>query len=291
VRGALFCIQPDTKIHQPVPVSIDVSATLPARDGAAQDPIIVFDRVDVALGGQRIYDKLSFQVRRGEFLCILGPSGCGKSTSLRVMGGLLPIAGGQVSVAGLAPSQAWPEIAFVFQSPRLVSWRNALDNILLASELRFGKAGKEEKERRRARAIELLDMVGLAADAGKYPSALSGGERQRVAIARALAVDPQIIFMDEPFSALDPNTRQRMRAEIEQIWQRTGKTVVFVTHDIDEALQLADRIVLFSGKPTTVLETVAIDTPRPRRPDNDAAAAHRGHLVGLFRAMESTAAT
>jgi NitT/TauT family transport system ATP-binding protein len=271
-------------------VSIDVSAPLPAQDGAAQDPIIVFDRVDVALGGQRIYDKLSFQVRRGEFLCILGPSGCGKSTSLRVMGGLLPIAGGQVSVAGLPPSQAWPEIAFVFQSPRLVSWRNALDNILLASELRFGKAGKEEKNRRRERAMALLDMVGLSADAKKYPSALSGGERQRVAIARALSVDPQIIFMDEPFSALDPNTRQRMRAEIEQIWQRTGKTVVFVTHDIDEALQLADRIVLLSGKPTTVLETVTIDTPRPRRLDNDALAVHRGHLVGLFRAMESASA-
>jgi NitT/TauT family transport system ATP-binding protein len=269
-------------------VSNDVSATLPAPAGAVHDPIIVFDRVDVALGGQRIYDKLSFQVRRGEFLCILGPSGCGKSTSLRVMGGLLPIGGGQVSVAGMPPAQAWSEIAFVFQSPRLVSWRDAVDNILLASELRFGKAGKEEQNRRRERAMALLDMVGLSADAKKYPSALSGGERQRVAIARALAVDPQIIFMDEPFSALDPTTRQRMRAEIEQIWQRTGKTVVFVTHDIDEALQLADRIVLFSGKPTTVLETVTIDTPRPRRLNDDALGAHRDQLVGLFRAMAST---
>ncbi|WP_427184183.1 ABC transporter ATP-binding protein [Bordetella bronchialis] len=259
---------------------------MPALQGAAQDPVIVFEHVDVALGGQRIYDKLSFQVRRGEFLCILGPSGCGKSTSLRVMGGLLPIAGGHVSVAGRGPDQAWPEIAFVFQSPRLVAWRNVLDNILLASELRFGKAGKDERARRRQRALDLLAMVGLAADAGKYPSALSGGERQRVAIARALAVDPQIIFMDEPFSALDPNTRQRMRAEIEQIWQRTGKTVVFVTHDIDEALQLADRIVLFSGKPTAVLETMTIDIPRPRRPDHDVLAAHRRHLAGLFRGME-----
>lgn len=268
----------------------DVSASLPIRNGAVQDPIIVFDRVDVALGGQRIYDKLGFQVSRGEFVCILGPSGCGKSTSLRVMGGLLPIAGGDVRVAGLPPSQAWAEIAFVFQSPRLVSWRDALDNILLALELRFGKADKPEKIRRRERAMALLAMVGLAADAHKYPSALSGGERQRVAIARALAVDPQIIFMDEPFSALDPNTRQRMRAEIEQIWQRTGKTVVFVTHDIDEALQLADRIVLFSGKPTTVLETVTIATPRPRRLDDAVLAGHRDHLVSLFRAMESTPA-
>jgi NitT/TauT family transport system ATP-binding protein len=253
------------------------------------EPIIVFDGVDVDLGGQRIYDKLGFRVARGEFVCILGPSGCGKSTSLRVMGGLLPVSAGQVRVAGLPPSQAWSEIAFVFQSPRLVSWRNALDNIVLASELRFGKGGREEQARRRERALALLDMVGLAQDAGKYPSALSGGERQRVAIARALAVDPQIIFMDEPFSALDPNTRQRMRAEIEEIWRRTGKTVVFVTHDIDEALQLADRIILFSGKPTTVLETITIDTPRPRRLDDDALASRRHRLARLFRDMESTA--
>ncbi|CAM3597048.1 ABC transporter ATP-binding protein [Bordetella flabilis] len=268
-------------------MSADVSATVSAPDGTGQEPIIVFDGVDVDLGGQRIYDKLGFRVARGEFVCILGPSGCGKSTSLRVMGGLLPVAAGEVSVAGLPPSQAWSEIAFVFQSPRLVSWRNALDNILLASELRFGKGGKEEQARRRERALALLDMVGLAQDAGKYPSALSGGERQRVAIARALAVDPQIIFMDEPFSALDPNTRQRMRAEIEEIWRRTGKTVVFVTHDIDEALQLADRIILFSGKPTTVLETMTIDTPRPRRLDDDALASRRHRLARLFRDMES----
>jgi NitT/TauT family transport system ATP-binding protein len=268
-------------IH-PASVSIDASkSSIPA---GSIDPIIAFEDVDVELGGQRIYDGLSFEVRRGEFLCILGPSGCGKSTSLRVMGGLLPISAGRVSVAGLPPSEAWAEISFVFQSPRLVSWRSALDNIVLASELRFGKGSLAE---RRARATELLALVGLAGDAAKYPSMLSGGERQRVAIARALAVDPKIIFMDEPFSALDPNTRARMRVEIEQIWQRTGKTVVFVTHDIDEALQLADRIVLLSKKPTAVLETLIVDTPRPRRLDSDALAAQRAHLVNLFRAMET----
>jgi NitT/TauT family transport system ATP-binding protein len=256
-----------------------------AAGAAAQDSIIVFDGVNVDLGGQRIYDNLSFRVRRGEFLCILGPSGCGKSTSLRVMGGLLPISGGTVSVAGLAPGDAWSEIAFVFQSPRLVTWRNALDNILLASELRFGKG---DKAARRARAMELLDLVGLANDAQKFPSALSGGERQRVSIARALAVDPKIIFMDEPFSALDPSTRLRMRAEIEQIWQRTGKTVVFVTHDIDEALQLSDRIVLLSKKPTSVLETLELKTARPRRLEDEALAAQRRHLAGLFRDLENT---
>lgn len=266
------------------PASVSTEASLSSRPQGAPDPIITFDRVGVELGGERIYDSLSFQVRRGEFLCILGPSGCGKSTSLRVMGGLLPISAGQVSVAGLPPSEAWSEISFVFQSPRLVSWRSALDNILLASELRFGKG---DTEGRRARARELLALVGLANDADKFPSMLSGGERQRVSIARALAVDPKIIFMDEPFSALDPNTRGRMRGEIEQIWQRTGKTVVFVTHDIDEALQLADRIVLLSRKPTSVIETLVVDTPRPRRLDSAALATQRGHLVGLFQAMEA----
>ena len=143
----------------------------------------------------------------------------------------------------------------MFQSPRLVPWRTALDNVLLGTELRFG-AG--DKERRRARASELLSLVGLAGDARKYPSMLSGGERQRVAIARALAVDPKIVLMDEPFSALDPNMRGRMRVEMERIWLETGKTVVFVTHDIDEALQLADRTVVLSNKPTRVLEIIEL---------------------------------
>ena len=174
------------------------------------DPIIAFENVDVAFGDEQIYDRLSFDVRRGEFVCILGPSGCGKSTSLRVIGGLLDVSNGRVIVDGRAPRDAWPEIAFVFQSPRLVPWRTALDNVLLGTELRFG-AG--DRERRRARATELLTLVGLAGDTRKYPSMLSGGERQRVAIARALAVDPKIVLMDEPFSALDPNMRSRMRAE------------------------------------------------------------------------------
>ncbi len=227
------------------------------------DPIIVFENVDLAFGDEQIYDRLSFDVRRGEFVCILGPSGCGKSTSLRIIGGLLDVSNGRVSVDGRAPRDAWPEIAFVFQSPRLVPWRTALDNVLLGSELRFG-AG--DQERRRARANELLTLVGLAGDTRKYPSMLSGGERQRVAIARALAVDPKIVLMDEPFSALDPNMRARMRAEMERIWLETAKTVVFVTHDIDEALQLADRTVVLSNKPTHVLDIIELKTPRPRAP-------------------------
>jgi NitT/TauT family transport system ATP-binding protein len=245
--------------------------------------IITFDNVGVAFGGERIYDNLTFDVRRGEFVCILGPSGCGKSTSLRIIGGLLDVNSGRVTVDGREPRDTWAEIAFVFQSPRLVPWRTALDNVLLGSELRFGSG---DRDKRQATAVELLRLVGLAGDAGKYPSMLSGGERQRVAIARALAVDPKIVLMDEPFSALDPNMRSRMRLEMERIWLETGKTVVFVTHDIDEALQLADRTVVLSNKPTRVLEIIELKTPRPRALDNRDLDTHRQKLVKLFRSLE-----
>jgi NitT/TauT family transport system ATP-binding protein len=249
----------------------------------SESSIIVFDNVGVSFGQEQIFDRLSFEVRRGEFVCILGPSGCGKSTSLRMIGGLLDISSGRITVDGRAPRDAWPEIAFVFQSPRLVPWRTALENVMLGSELRFGSGGAKE---RKARAGELLGLVGLAGDSGKYPSMLSGGERQRVAIARALAVDPKIVLMDEPFSALDPNMRARMRGEMERIWSETGKTVVFVTHDIDEALQLADRTVVLSNKPTRVLETVEVKTPRPRAASGRDLDAPREKLVRLFRSIE-----
>jgi NitT/TauT family transport system ATP-binding protein len=247
------------------------------------DPIIAFDNVGVRFGGEQIYDRLSFDVRRGEFVCILGPSGCGKSTSLRMIGGLLDVTAGRVTVDGRTPQDAWPEIAFVFQSPRLVPWRNALDNVLLGSELRFGRG---DKAQRQAKATELLRLVGLGDAAHKYPSMLSGGERQRVSIARALAVDPKIILMDEPFSALDPNMRSRMRAEVERIWLQTAKTVVFVTHDIDEALQLADRVVVLSNKPTHVLEIIELPAARPRDLGDRDLDTHRQKLIKLFRSLE-----
>jgi NitT/TauT family transport system ATP-binding protein len=247
------------------------------------NPIITFEDVGVSFGEERVCDHLSFDVRRGEFVCILGPSGCGKSTSLRMIGGLLNASAGHIIVDGRPPRDAWAEIAFVFQSPRLAPWRTALDNVLLGTELRFGSG---DKEKRRARAAELLSLVGLAGDARKYPSMLSGGERQRVAIARALAVDPKIVLMDEPFSALDPNMRSRMRVEMERIWLETGKTVVFVTHDIDEALQLADRTVVLSNKPTRVLEIIELRTPRPRALGDPNLDTHRQKLVKLFRSLE-----
>jgi|TARA_B100002003_G_scaffold251189_1_gene293559 NitT/TauT family transport system ATP-binding protein len=245
--------------------------------------ILSFEDVLVRFGAEKIYDGLSFDVKKGEFLCILGPSGCGKSTSLRLMGNLLEAQGGEVSIAGLPPERGWDKLAYIFQSPRLVPWRTALDNVLLGMELRFEKRSTAMKER----GISLLNMVGLQNDMDKYPAMLSGGERQRVSIARALSVDPDIILMDEPFSALDLNTRRRMRSEIIRIWQETGKTVIFVTHDIDEALVLADRILLLSNKPTRALETITLDQPRPRVIEKtENLSRQKEHLISLFRTLE-----
>ena len=225
------------------------------------DPIITFENVGVAFGEEQIYDHLSFDVRRGQFVCILGPSGCGKSTLLRMIGGLLEMNMGRVTVDGRTPRDTWPEIAFVFQSPRLVPWRTALDNVLLGMELRFGPG---DKERRRARATELLTLVGLAGDSRKYPSMLSGGERQRVAIARALAVDPEIVLMDEPFSALDEQNKVLLHEELLRIWEATKKTVVFITHSVEEAVTLGDRIMVMTATPGRAKAVIDVPLARPR---------------------------
>lgn len=215
---------------------------------------------------EAVLSGITFAVQRGEFVCLLGPSGCGKSTTLRIIGDLLRTYSGQVEVDGLAPAHAWARLAYVFQSPRLVAWRTALDNVLLGMELRGGTASDAV---RRERAQHWLRMVGLEHDANKYPAVLSGGEKQRVSIARALAVDPDIVLMDEPLSALDVATKQRLREEILHLWQTTGKTIVYVTHDLDEALYLADHILLFSSKPTRILRTFELDSSRPRSIEGD----------------------
>jgi NitT/TauT family transport system ATP-binding protein len=251
--------------------------------------IISLSDVSVAFGPEVIYDRLSFSVVEGEFLCILGPSGCGKSTLLRVIGDLLGVDAGRVTVAQEPAAESWQEIAYVFQSPRLLAWRNAEQNVVLGQQLRFAR--KRSAAEMRQKALELLELVGLGRDTHKYPAMLSGGERQRVAIARALAVDPRIVLMDEPFSALDLQTRRRMRSEIIEIWKRTGKTIVFVTHEIDEALELADRIVVLSAKPTRMLRTLEIKAPRPRDLTNAALQAARTELRQLLGVFEGEAAS
>ena len=246
--------------------------------------VIHFKDVKLQFDSEQIYDNISFDVNDGEFVSILGPSGCGKSTSLRIIGGLLDISAGDVLITKKAPKEAWRELSFVFQSARLVPWRNAIKNVTLGMELRYDGLKKTAME---SRAKELLNMVGLTDDMEKFPSMLSGGERQRVAIARALAVDPKIILMDEPFAALDLNTRKRLREELIYIWEKTKKTIIFVTHDIDEALILADRVILLSDKPTRVLETIEINDKRPRTIDeSDSLRSNRSHLTKLFRNLE-----
>jgi NitT/TauT family transport system ATP-binding protein len=228
-------------------------------------PLIQFHDLGLNFGTEQIYAGLDLDIREGELLCLLGPSGCGKSTALRVLAGLLPYDAGTVTIDGETPNERWRDMAFVFQNPRLLPWRTAKENVSLSMELRELGLDRAQRERR---ADDLLKLVGLEADGHKYPRMLSGGERQRVSLARALAVEPRIILMDEPFSALDPNTRLRMRRELIDIWQRTQKTIVFVTHDVDESVVLADRVAVMAPRPGRVREVVDIALPRPRDATN-----------------------
>jgi NitT/TauT family transport system ATP-binding protein len=247
-------------------------------------PAIAFSNVRLQLGDAVIYRDLSFEVGAREFVCLLGPSGCGKSSALRVIGDLVPYQAGDVRIEGLSPKQAWSKLAYVFQAPRLLPWKSTLDNAAFGLEMRRPEQSVAD---RRKRASQELARVGLARDAHKMPVMLSGGERQRVAIARALALDPDIILMDEPFSALDHSTRARLRAQIVELWQETQKTVLFVTHDIDEALYLADRIIVLSTKPATVRQVVTVTAARPRDPERDPELKRqRAHLISIFQSIE-----
>ena len=202
----------------------------------------------------------TFEINSNEFVCIVGPSGCGKSTLLRVVSGLLPHQGGSLTMAGQPLRGPGKDRALVFQSPALLPWRTVMGNVTYGLELRGVKKG-EAKER----ALSLIELVGLAGRESHYPRELSGGMQQRVNLARALATDPQLLLMDEPFAALDAQTREVMQSELLRIWQETRKTAVFVTHQIEEAVLLADRVLVFSRGPSSVIkEDIPIHLSRPR---------------------------
>jgi NitT/TauT family transport system ATP-binding protein len=213
--------------------------------------------------GVRVLERITVEVRRGEFVCFVGPSGCGKTTLLNVIGGFVAATRGKVLVEGEPVRGPDPRRIFIFQEGGIFPWLSVRDNV------GFGLSLKSRAERQRI-VSHYIDMVGLTGFERSYPRELSGGMRQRVEIARALAADPEVIYMDEPFGALDFFTRLKMRADLLRIWQQERKTVLFVTHEIDEAIQLADRVVVFGRRPATIQLVVAIDLPRPRDPDSAA---------------------
>jgi NitT/TauT family transport system ATP-binding protein len=205
-------------------------------------------------------DGIDLEVRRGEFLTLIGPSGCGKSTLLHAVGGMKPPTGGRVCIGGVEVTGPRPDaIGFVFQDYSLFPWRTVLANV--EAGLEFRGVGKAE---RRERALHQLATVRLEAFADAYPSELSGGMQQRVAIARALALDPQLLLMDEPFGALDEQTRTALGEELSAILSRTDTTIVFVTHSLSEAVLLSDRVVVMTSRPGRIKIVIEVDAPRPR---------------------------
>lgn len=221
----------------------------------------------------------NFSVSQGEFVSLVGPSGCGKSTVLHIVAGLLEHSGGTVTVAG-APAQAGrSDVGIMLQRPVLLPWRTVLDNVLLPIEV-FGQSKKESKDR----AMELISLVGLQGFDDKYPWELSGGMQQRASLARLLVFEPQILLMDEPFAALDEFTRERLNSELAALHENLGRSVLYVTHHILEAVFLSDRVVVMKPRPGEVIEIVDIDLPRPRRIEM-IAEPETGELVAKIRTM------
>ncbi|MCC7567550.1 MAG: ABC transporter ATP-binding protein [Methanoregulaceae archaeon] len=211
--------------------------------------------------GERVLalSDISLDIEPKEFICLLGPSGCGKTTLLRIIGGLEQATSGCIAINSHHVSGPDPMMAMIFQEYSLFPWRTIRDNIAFGLEIR-----NVQREEREEAVDTYLSLVGLTEFAESYPYELSGGMRQRVAVARALAINPGILLMDEPFGALDAQTRNMMQRELLDIWEKTKKTIIFVTHSVDEAVFLADRIVVLTPRPGTIREVIPIDLPRPR---------------------------
>lgn len=205
-------------------------------------------------------DRIEFDIASREFVSIVGPSGCGKSTLLRCIGGLIPPTHGEIRIGGDVVIEPDPRIGYVFQKAVLLPWRTIEDNVLLPFEIEGRRVTNGDREK----AHQVLEMVGLGDYSKHRPTELSGGMQQRVSVARALATEPSILLMDEPFGALDAQTRESMNVELLRIWEEAQCTVVFVTHDIGEALFLSDRVLVMSARPGRVHDVVEVDISRPR---------------------------
>jgi len=207
----------------------------------------------------QVLDIEGFAAREGEFITVIGPSGCGKSTLLHIMGGFIPADHGSIRVYGNPVTGPGPDRGMMFQEFALFPWKTVAGNVAWGLEVQG--AARPEIE---AAVTRQLGIMGLSEFRSHYPAELSGGMKQRVALARVLAFDPKVLLMDEPFGALDAQTRETMQEELTRLWERTGKTIVFVTHDIEEAVYLGDRVVVLSARPGRIREEVMIDLPRPR---------------------------
>jgi NitT/TauT family transport system ATP-binding protein len=235
-------------------------------------------------GGFTAVREVGLEVRRGEFLVIVGPSGCGKTTFLHSVAGLIAPTSGELLLSGHPVRGPGPERALVFQQPSLLPWRTVRRNVSYGPDLQ-GTLGRAEL---RERVDGLLRLVGLEGFGGRFPATLSGGMQQRVNLARALAVEPELLLLDEPFASLDAQTRERLQGELLQIWEQLGMTAIFVTHDIKEAVLLADRVLVFTARPGTVKTCVDIDLPRPRRPEASRAEAFRVFEDRIWEELHQT---
>ena len=224
--------------------------------------------------------SVSFDVYPQEFVSIVGPSGCGKTTLLKVIAGLLPKSSGEIIVdhENFDPSR---EMGFVFQKSLLLHWRKVLDNVLLPIEIL-----KLDRKKYTNRAMELLELVGLKGFEKSYPNELSGGMQQRVSIARALIHDPKLILMDEPFGALDAITREKMNFELMRIWSEAKKTVIFITHEINEAVFLSDRVIVLSARPSRMVDCFDIELPRPRSLEVKTSSEFNRYAIEIYKMLE-----
>lgn len=237
---------------------------------------------DTGAGTLEAVREACLEVNEGEFVCVVGPSGCGKTTLLRVISGLIKATRGCVRLDGETVTQPRREMGFVFQADSLFPWSTVEDNI--AFGLRIQRRPLEE---RRAVARRLIDMVGLKGFEHRFPHELSGGMKQRVNLARGLAIDPQILLMDEPLAALDAQTRELMQLELQNICIKAGKTVFFVTHQIDEAVFLADRVIVMTARPSVVKEVMQIDIKQPRSLRVKRTPEFNAYVDRIWRAIES----
>jgi len=226
-------------------------------------PLIAIEKVSRDFTGGatavRALEAVTFEIQAGNFVSIVGPSGCGKSTLLKIIAGLLPASSGRVSINDQPVVEPLENVGMVFQAPVLLKWRSVLGNIMLPVEF-----AKMNVATHLARAQALIDLVGLKSFEDMYPHQLSGGMQQRVSLCRALVTDPQLLLMDEPFGALDAMTRDELDLELLRIWEERRKTVLFVTHSIQEAVFLSDHVFVMSARPGRLLEQLPIELPRPR---------------------------